>query len=328
MSKKLYDHVILLGLDGLGSYGLQRALSLNCVPLLQSLMSKARSTLNARTIFPPVSAPVWTLVLSGLMPDQSGVVDNAWRSGKSNLGSLSVRGLVAATSKPGSRPATVADLLLRAKPSAHVHVAVSWPWLVRLFSGIGAHATIANGHHEDARVADDMQKMMLSVSEAEGCKAKENRACDGPAVDADPSKSAEPAEEPPHFWFVHLDDVDAAGHEFGWLSNEQIEACTRVDRRVCFLFEGICEVILNAGKTCLVIIVADHGGEAKAHGEFNPAKHDGSNYCGGWPCDPRCASGHAHDYASNLPASSPPRRTRQKTHSRRYNCNHIGWRAE
>lgn len=67
-------------------------------------------------------------------------------------------------------------------------------------------------------------------------------------------------EKKPDFLFVHLDDVDHAGHNFGWESDEYIEAASRIDILLGKLFEAV------AKDNAFIIIVADHGGTGKKHG--------------------------------------------------------------
>ncbi len=64
--------------------------------------------------------------------------------------------------------------------------------------------------------------------------------------------------------FLHFADPDSAGHRFGWMSNEYIEAVRRADR----CLEHVLEVIEQGGRKdrTLVIVTSDHGGHNKGHG--------------------------------------------------------------
>ncbi|HTL17290.1 MAG TPA: alkaline phosphatase, partial [Patescibacteria group bacterium] len=69
----------------------------------------------------------------------------------------------------------------------------------------------------------------------------------------------------PTFLFVHFDDVDHAGHEFGWKTPQYFQAVQEVDS----LIGGLVAELKQAGirdKT-VVIMTADHGGKGKSHGE-------------------------------------------------------------
>jgi len=65
----------------------------------------------------------------------------------------------------------------------------------------------------------------------------------------------------PDLLFVHLDDVDHAGHEHGWESQTYFEEADRVD--------GLVGQLLQVGEGALVIVVSDHGGTGKKHGNAN-----------------------------------------------------------
>lgn len=70
----------------------------------------------------------------------------------------------------------------------------------------------------------------------------------------------------PDLLFVHLDDVDHAGHDKTWESADYLRAVAEADRLI-----GEMLAILPPEQT-LVAIVADHGGTEKKHG--NPTKRE------------------------------------------------------
>jgi predicted AlkP superfamily pyrophosphatase or phosphodiesterase len=69
----------------------------------------------------------------------------------------------------------------------------------------------------------------------------------------------------PAFMFIHFDDVDHAGHDFGWKSQEYFAAVEKVDQLIGGLLDALEETRLR--KQTLVIMTADHGGKNKGHGE-------------------------------------------------------------
>lgn len=78
-------------------------------------------------------------------------------------------------------------------------------------------------------------------------------------------KSAEVIKtEKPNFMFIHFDQPDGAGHQFGHDSPGYYEELKRVDQRLA----GIQQAIKEAGieKETLLIVLADHGGINKGHG--------------------------------------------------------------
>lgn len=64
--------------------------------------------------------------------------------------------------------------------------------------------------------------------------------------------------------FVHFPTADWMGHEYGWLSGEQLSVLFRADQAI----EDLVTELNNRGlmNETLVIITADHGGHATTHG--------------------------------------------------------------
>jgi predicted AlkP superfamily pyrophosphatase or phosphodiesterase len=73
------------------------------------------------------------------------------------------------------------------------------------------------------------------------------------------------AENPPHVLFVHLPGVDAAGHTFGWGSNEQLAAIAAADECIGRLLDALTSRRLL--DSTVVLVTADHGGAGRSHGK-------------------------------------------------------------
>jgi phosphopentomutase len=72
----------------------------------------------------------------------------------------------------------------------------------------------------------------------------------------------------PAILFIHLPDVDSAGHATGWLSSGQLLAVSRADGVIGEMVDA-----LEAGgylSRTLLIITADHGGMERRHGGDSP----------------------------------------------------------
>jgi predicted AlkP superfamily pyrophosphatase or phosphodiesterase len=69
----------------------------------------------------------------------------------------------------------------------------------------------------------------------------------------------------PTFLFIHFDDVDHAGHTFGWKSAEYFAEVDKVDG----LIGEVLGALTSAGirDQTLIVMTADHGGKGKSHGE-------------------------------------------------------------
>jgi predicted AlkP superfamily pyrophosphatase or phosphodiesterase len=63
----------------------------------------------------------------------------------------------------------------------------------------------------------------------------------------------------PDLLFVHLDDVDHAGHRYGWLTPEYYAAVEEADGLIGNMMDAI-------GRDAVLIIISDHGGVNKGHG--------------------------------------------------------------
>jgi predicted AlkP superfamily pyrophosphatase or phosphodiesterase len=68
----------------------------------------------------------------------------------------------------------------------------------------------------------------------------------------------------PTFLFIHFDDVDHAGHTFGWKSPEFFEAADMVDGLIGRLLAALTKAGID--DRTILIMTADHGGKAKSHG--------------------------------------------------------------
>lgn len=71
--------------------------------------------------------------------------------------------------------------------------------------------------------------------------------------------------ERPDLLFVHLDDVDHAGHRYGWHTPEYFAAVAEADALIGNLVDAI-------GDGAVVVIVSDHGGVGTKHGGLSMAE--------------------------------------------------------
>jgi predicted AlkP superfamily pyrophosphatase or phosphodiesterase len=70
----------------------------------------------------------------------------------------------------------------------------------------------------------------------------------------------------PALLFLHLDDVDHAGHDHGWGSAAYRKAVEAMDALLGRVERSIRET--EEGKTALLIVTADHGGTGTKHGNL------------------------------------------------------------
>jgi len=72
----------------------------------------------------------------------------------------------------------------------------------------------------------------------------------------------------PEILFIHLPDVDTAGHLTGWLSPSQLTTITQTDGQVAKIVSAL-EAADKLAST-LLLITADHGGSGHSHGSDSP----------------------------------------------------------
>lgn len=73
-SSRKASHVLVIGIDGMGSHGLEMANT----PHLDELMENGAWSTGARTILPSKSGPAWSSMITGATVEKHGVGDNGW----------------------------------------------------------------------------------------------------------------------------------------------------------------------------------------------------------------------------------------------------------
>jgi len=76
------------------------------------------------------------------------------------------------------------------------------------------------------------------------------------------------ARQRPHLTLIHLPDPDLAGHRYGWMSPQQLEAVRRMDALVGDLFATL--EAFPEDESWAVILTSDHGGHGTHHGAATP----------------------------------------------------------
>ena len=70
----------------------------------------------------------------------------------------------------------------------------------------------------------------------------------------------------PDLLFIHLDNVDEAGHEFGWETPKYLAAVEKVDEMLGRLLATL--DALNLRSSTVILFTADHGGIGTKHGGY------------------------------------------------------------
>ncbi|MBB6002570.1 alkaline phosphatase [Arcicella rosea] len=118
-SQSKIEHVILIGVDGLGAYAFKNTR----VPNLRKLMSKGTWTMQARSVLPSSSAPNWASMVMGVGPELHGYT--TWGSQKPDLPARVL-------DEYGMFP-NVYSLLRKGKPSSEIGVIYEWDGIGFLF---------------------------------------------------------------------------------------------------------------------------------------------------------------------------------------------------
>lgn len=77
-------------------------------------------------------------------------------------------------------------------------------------------------------------------------------------------------ESRPELMFVHLDNVDHAGHEYGWSSPEYFRAAEDADGYLGRVLDMLAEQ--GALDSTFVLVTSDHGGKGRSHGKNSLAE--------------------------------------------------------
>jgi predicted AlkP superfamily pyrophosphatase or phosphodiesterase len=72
----------------------------------------------------------------------------------------------------------------------------------------------------------------------------------------------------PSLFFIHVADLDVAGHEKGWMSKPYLQALESTDRAIATIVKGFQD--LGLSKHTAFILTSDHGGHDKTHGTNAP----------------------------------------------------------
>ncbi len=221
-------------------------------PTISPLPPKVRH-LAARDYF------VFVIVVDGLRPDalqraQTPHLDRLWQSG---LYSWNAQTVLPSTTLPA-----VASLLTGLRPERHRILWNHWaPELGRI--SVPTIFQIAQAE-EIPTVAFVSKRKLEHLFQAETPVFVLN----AEARHLIEAARGYIAERRPRLVFLHLSDVDDAGHRYGWMTVRQLQAVERVDEAIGLLLTSLEDLkILNES---VIIVTADHGGHGRIHGTDDP----------------------------------------------------------
>lgn len=141
---KTFQHVVVIGIDGMGAYGLSRANT----PTIDSLMSAGSYTLKARAVLPTSSSPSWASMIMGAGPEQHGITSNDWQPDNYTL-PPTIEG-------PGGMFPTIFSVIKKNKAEAITGAIYQWNDFGRLFEKeMVDYDTSALSEHRTTKLASD-----------------------------------------------------------------------------------------------------------------------------------------------------------------------------
>ncbi|WP_395749484.1 alkaline phosphatase family protein [Prosthecobacter sp.] len=221
------EHVFIISIDG----GKPAVIAESEAPTLKKIAAEGAVTWQASTIFPSITLPSHTSMLTGVGPDKHQILWNAFTP---------VKGFV--------KVPTVFSLLKAADPSAVDGMFVGKVKFRHLWLKDSLDVFDFGGPQTDAPVAGSQEI------------EKDKKPSQTVAKQAAPWIK----EKKPRLAFIHFPDVDTAGHKDGWGSPQQKEALKVTDQALWQVWQAIKDA--GIADTSVMIISADHGGHDKTHG--------------------------------------------------------------
>ena len=225
-------HVIFLGFDGQGSYGVQRAET----PNFNYMIENGAVALDVRSVRSTSSSQNWMSMVSGAPIEVHGVWDNDWEMDNRPIA------LPTTLNKLGLFP-TMWDDIRASKPDAKIYGYVEWSGETRMYDMSVFDKGVWNGNGDGNEYsADDLLDRAF----------------------------ADYLADEPDFMFVSIDVPDHAGHAYGHEDQGYFDCIHHMDERVGEFIKALEE--RNMLKDAIVIITADHGGIRYGHGGDDPAE--------------------------------------------------------
>jgi predicted AlkP superfamily pyrophosphatase or phosphodiesterase len=227
------EHVFIISLDGGKPAGIEQSQ----MPALKRLVAEGAHTWTADTIYPSITLPGHTSMLTGVTPEKHHILWNGW---------VPSRGVVGVP--------TIFSEAKRAGFSTAMFVGKE------KFRHLALTNSLDDFNYGRAAAVD-----VVKSDSGEGeVKHEGTVMADKVAAEA----AAYIVQHKPNLCFIHFADPDSAGHKFGWGSPQQLEAFAKSDAAL----EVVLKAISQAGiaDQTVVIVSADHGGHGRSHGSKSP----------------------------------------------------------
>lgn len=226
-------HVVIVSVDGAAPAVMQRAR----MPVLNRLVREGAHTWSAQTIIPPVTLPSHTSMLTGVGPEKHGITWNRW---------LPSNGVV--------RVPTVFVVARAAGRST------------AMFVGKEKFRHLLQPGSVDEFAYNRALAQPVTKSESGGGERRQENNTFARAVAAHAADYILRAR--PNLCFIHFADPDAAGHQFGWGSPEQLQALEAADEALGQVWDALRRA--RIARQTVLLVTADHGGHERSHGRTIP----------------------------------------------------------
>jgi predicted AlkP superfamily pyrophosphatase or phosphodiesterase len=227
------EHVFIISIDG----GKPAVIAQSEMPILKRLAAEGACTWTARTIFPSVTLPSHTSMLTGVGPAKHHVLWNTWQPRKGTVG--------------------VPTIFAEAKKAGHS---------TAMFVGKEKFRHLLQPGTVDAFAFDREQSSEVTKSVTGSAKPETSSTVAARIVAKRAARYI--VEKKPNLCFIHFTDPDDAGHKYGWGSPEQRQAFGDVDAALGEVLQAI--EAAHISDRSVLIVTADHGGHGKTHGLNTP----------------------------------------------------------
>ena len=227
---------LVIGIDGLRADALKQQVESGNAPNIAALVANGTVTwtgvaggeLGGPTQQPTISGPGWTSILTGMWTNRHNVVDNSTPA----YNQPTVSGSYLVNQAPH-----FAQRLKEAAPATYFSSIASWSWvedyLIAAQPGYLDFHTKGSGANYAARDLDVKNKAVAHLSSAD-----------------------------PDVLFLHFDQVDGAGHSYGFSPSvaNYMSAISAVDGLVGNVLSTIAARPSRASEQWMVVLTTDHGG--------------------------------------------------------------------
>lgn len=214
--------ILVIAIDGVSLEGLQKAKT----PNIDALLAEGCYSESTRNVMPTVTMPNWTSHLTGVGPEQHGVMDNSHK--------VESAVIPAQVSDGDGYFPSVFKVLKDRVPN--IKTAFYWNWknLINAFN---------TKYMDETNFATDDDFEINTQKALDFLDVNRNN---------------------PAFVFLYNVAVDHAGHKNAWMSSEYIQELENTDKTIGTLIRKLKEK--NLYDSTHIMFITDHGGVNKGHG--------------------------------------------------------------